>query len=145
MPFSNTCQMSSQGFDHLRRHHHHHHHHHCHGVLSYCAFHNHYFHCHCHCHRHRQGSNIVTPLPPPQNPESFASFTVGNDSTRVAAEHKAVDGDATQISQEQEHLEVDEEEDEEPIFVLTDEWRDFFAKSEARRQQEKLLPKEGKK
>ncbi|KAI9077211.1 hypothetical protein K1719_040782 [Acacia pycnantha] len=136
--------MSSQGFDHLRRHPHHHHlrphHHHCHGVLSYCAFHNHYFHCHC----HRQGSNIVTPLPPPQN-QSFVSFTVGNDSTMVAAEHKAVDGDATQISKEQEHLELDEEEDEEPIFVLTDEWRDFFAESEARRQQEKLLRKKGKK
>jgi len=29
---------------------------------------------------------------------------------------------------------LDEEEDDEPVFVLTDEWREFFAKSEARRQ-----------
>ncbi|TKY68671.1 hypothetical protein E2542_SST04930 [Spatholobus suberectus] len=39
------------------------------------------------------------------------------------------------ISQELEHMELDgEEEDDEPVFVLTDEWRDFFAKSEARRK-----------
>lgn len=38
------------------------------------------------------------------------------------------------ISQELEHLDLDEEEDE-PVFVLTDEWREFFAKSEAKRQQ----------
>ncbi|KAK7304535.1 hypothetical protein VNO77_42416 [Canavalia gladiata] len=39
------------------------------------------------------------------------------------------------ISQELEHIELDgEEEDDEPVFVLTDEWREFFAKSEARRK-----------
>jgi len=27
-----------------------------------------------------------------------------------------------------------EEEDEEPVFVLTDEWAEFFAKSEAKRR-----------
>lgn len=26
------------------------------------------------------------------------------------------------------------DEDEDPIFVMTDEWREFFAKSEARRR-----------
>lgn len=26
------------------------------------------------------------------------------------------------------------EEDDEPVFVMTDEWREFFAKSEARRK-----------
>lgn len=30
-----------------------------------------------------------------------------------------------------------EDEEDEPIFVLTDEWMDFFAKSEARRQEKK--------
>ncbi|KAL6511104.1 hypothetical protein OROGR_022228 [Orobanche gracilis] len=35
------------------------------------------------------------------------------------------------IHDETEKQEVEEE--EEPIFVLTDEWRDFFAKSEAKR------------
>lgn len=27
-----------------------------------------------------------------------------------------------------------EEEEDEPVFVLTDEWREFFAQSEARRK-----------
>ncbi|KAF1877249.1 hypothetical protein Lal_00012020 [Lupinus albus] len=40
------------------------------------------------------------------------------------------------ISQELEHIELedDEELDDEPVFVLTDEWREFFAKSEAKRK-----------
>ncbi|MCI00921.1 hypothetical protein A2U01_0021945, partial [Trifolium medium] len=39
------------------------------------------------------------------------------------------------ISQELEHIELDgDEEDDEPVFVLTDEWREFFAKSEAKRK-----------
>lgn len=43
--------------------------------------------------------------------------------------------DDIRISQEQEHIELDgDEEDDEPIFVLTDEWREFFAKSEAKRK-----------
>lgn len=43
--------------------------------------------------------------------------------------------------QEQEHwgLEEAEEDDDEPIFVLTDEWREFFAKSEAKRKLGPLL------
>lgn len=28
----------------------------------------------------------------------------------------------------------DDEEEADPVFVLTDEWRDFFAKSEAKRR-----------
>ncbi|KAL5062929.1 hypothetical protein RYX36_024666 [Vicia faba] len=40
-----------------------------------------------------------------------------------------------QISQEPEHIVFDGvEEDDEPVFVMTDEWREFFAKSEARRK-----------
>ncbi|MED6175794.1 hypothetical protein PIB30_081719 [Stylosanthes scabra] len=39
-------------------------------------------------------------------------------------------------SQELEHVELaDEEEDDGPIFVLTNEWREFFPKSKARRKQ----------
>lgn len=29
---------------------------------------------------------------------------------------------------------LEDEEDEDPVFVLTDEWREFFAKSEAKRR-----------
>lgn len=38
------------------------------------------------------------------------------------------------ILQEQKHEGLEEEEDEEPVFVLTDEWMEFFAKSEAKRK-----------
>ncbi|KAG5099422.1 hypothetical protein JHK82_044474 [Glycine max] len=39
------------------------------------------------------------------------------------------------ISLELEHIVLDgEEEEDEPVFVLTDEWREFFAQSEARRK-----------
>jgi hypothetical protein len=36
----------------------------------------------------------------------------------------------------EEHIELDgdEEDDDEPVFVLTDEWREFFAKSQAKRK-----------
>lgn len=44
--------------------------------------------------------------------------------------------------QEQEHEGLEEEDDDEPVFVLTDEWREFFAKSEAKR---KLAKKQAKK
>lgn len=43
--------------------------------------------------------------------------------------------DCIRISQALEHIELnDEEEDDDPVFVLSDEWREFFAKSEARRK-----------
>lgn len=41
--------------------------------------------------------------------------------------------------------EVAEEDEEEPVFVLTDEWREFFAKSEAKRRlAKKQARKKGK-
>lgn len=38
--------------------------------------------------------------------------------------------------QEQNHgaVALEEEDDDDPIFVLTDEWKEFFAKSEAKRK-----------
>lgn len=41
--------------------------------------------------------------------------------------------------EEQENDGLQEEEDDDPVFVLTDEWREFFAKSEAERKQSKAL------
>ncbi|EEF31301.1 conserved hypothetical protein [Ricinus communis] len=38
------------------------------------------------------------------------------------------------VLQEPEHDELEDEEDDDPVFVLTDEWREFFAKSEAKRK-----------
>lgn len=40
-----------------------------------------------------------------------------------------------QHEQQYQGLEVaEDDDDDEPIFVLTDEWREFFAKSEAKRK-----------
>lgn len=38
--------------------------------------------------------------------------------------------------QDQNHgaVALEEEDDDDPIFVLTDEWKEFFAKSEAKRK-----------
>uniref|UniRef100_F6I7H4 Uncharacterized protein n=1 Tax=Vitis vinifera TaxID=29760 RepID=F6I7H4_VITVI len=49
------------------------------------------------------------------------------------------------ILQEQKHEGLEEEEDEEPVFVLTDEWMEFFAKSEAKRKLEKKQAKKKRK
>ena len=46
-------------------------------------------------------------------------------------------GLVNRVLQEQNHHGVafeEEEDDEDPIFVLTDEWKEFFAKSEAKRK-----------
>lgn len=50
-----------------------------------------------------------------------------------------------EILQEQKHEGLEEEDDEEPVFVLTDEWMEFFAKSEAKRKLEKKQAKKKRK
>lgn len=42
--------------------------------------------------------------------------------------------DASIVEDEIEKLEDEYEEEGDPIFVLTDEWKEFFAKSEAKRR-----------
>ncbi|KAI4354230.1 hypothetical protein L6164_003117 [Bauhinia variegata] len=126
---------------HRHRHHHHRHHHHCYHFFPPCAHHNH------HLHSPFQ-ENLKFSLPLPQKPDSFIPLPIRNNPNVGAAEYQEANSSAAQISQELEHLELDEEEDDvdEPIFVLTDEWRDFFAKSEARRRLEKKQSKKkGKK
>ncbi|KAH6759731.1 hypothetical protein C2S52_009864 [Perilla frutescens var. hirtella] len=54
--------------------------------------------------------------------------------------------DARMVEDEIEKREDEEDEEEgDPMFVLTDEWRDFFAKSEAKRRLAKKQAKKGKK
>lgn len=36
--------------------------------------------------------------------------------------------------QEQEHVGFEDDEEDDPVFILTDEWREFFAKSEEKRK-----------
>ncbi|XP_024628072.1 forkhead box protein B2 isoform X3 [Medicago truncatula] len=102
-----------------------HHHHHC----QHCPLRHH---CH-HCPLHNNNPN-----PPHLLPQTH--------SQNIFPLNQPINASAAQISQEQEHIELDgDEEDDEPIFVLTDEWREFFAKSEAKRKLEKKQAKKAKK
>ncbi|GMH27944.1 hypothetical protein Nepgr_029787, partial [Nepenthes gracilis] len=73
-----------------------------------------------------------------QLPESNTNF--------VAPGYEQIHRSLTQNSPEEvDYDEFGEEADEEPVFVLTDEWAEFFAKSEARRREAKnQAKKQGK-
>ncbi|KAK1319297.1 hypothetical protein QJS10_CPB04g01276 [Acorus calamus] len=123
-------------------HHHHHHHHHLHhnqlGCPNLCP--HHAFHCltHHHHHHHHHHHLLLTPPPPSlsdqhpisQNPTSaYVNSGVSNHTeTDVLGEELKESGE------QQQQEPVEEEED---LFVMTDEWMEFFAKSEARRKLEK--------
>ncbi|XP_047944237.1 non-classical arabinogalactan protein 31-like [Salvia hispanica] len=113
---------------------HHHHHHH------------HYFYVspHCPLHRpilqpinHAPSCSLSTPAAP------IASIPI---NPHLTTHPDQISDDAPIIDNEIENLEDEnEEEEEDPIFVLTDEWREFFAKSEAKRKLAKKQAKKGKK
>ncbi|PKI76749.1 homeobox-leucine zipper protein HOX21-like [Punica granatum] len=135
-------------------HHHHPHHNHHHPRHSHCHHHCHFVcqrgHRHFICH-HRAHSPALAaaPLPPAlQHPDAVAAVIQPrglNSETFQSGEPQRDESLATQMSQEQEHNEQIGEDyddyDEEPVFVLTDEWKEFFAKSEAKRKQDKKRAK----
>ncbi|MED6133673.1 hypothetical protein PIB30_030312 [Stylosanthes scabra] len=98
----------------------------------HCPLRRHCHHCPLHTHHFPPPPQYLPPLP--HIPHLFApSHLPTSQSIQYHEEPKA---SVPQSSQELEHVELDdEEEDDEPVFVLTDEWREFFAKSEARRKQ----------
>ncbi|KAL1293489.1 uncharacterized protein LOC107618160 isoform X3 [Arachis ipaensis] len=107
----------------------------------HCPLRGHCHHCPLHTHHFPPPPQYLRPLP--QNPHLFAPLHL---PTSQATKYNEESNAFVAHSQELEHVELhDEEEDDEPIFVLTDEWREFFAKSEARRKQEKKQGKKGKK
>ncbi|OMO77159.1 hypothetical protein CCACVL1_15186 [Corchorus capsularis] len=131
---------------------HHQHHHHHHTIV--CPLHHHHHH---HCHRHHNHHTIILcPLHHHHhlitrhshvNPTlSPLSQPIHFNSLSTAVQNEA-DHSATLASQEQEYEEVvqEEEEEVEPIFVLSDEWREFFAKSEAKRKLGKQQAKKKRK
>ncbi|MED6114899.1 hypothetical protein PIB30_085005 [Stylosanthes scabra] len=107
----------------------------------HCPLRRHCHHCPLHTHHFPPPPQYLPPLP--HNPHLFApSLLPTSHAIQYHQEPKA----SVAHSQELEHVELDdEEEDDEPVFVLTDEWREFFAKSEARRKQEKKQGEKGKK
>ncbi|KAH7837698.1 hypothetical protein Vadar_016864 [Vaccinium darrowii] len=108
---------------------HRHHHHHC----PHPPPHHHHYHIHFspHCPLH---SRLLQPnthtLPCP------SSIPFLDQSKLHIPEHGETHPSDVLMNQEG-NEEVFEEDEEEPVFVLTDEWREFFAKSEAKRRLEK--------
>ncbi|XP_042459179.1 SKI/DACH domain-containing protein 1-like [Zingiber officinale] len=139
------------------RHHNHHHHHIPLFVLCPCA-------CHQRHHQHHQLPSLSSPflprpssiacstlphlLPNESSPrplhDHFSQRHVRTHSSRMADEAKVAEFSAAE-SEEQELNEDrvdddcggrggDDDDEEEVVFVLTEEWREFFAKSEAKRK-----------
>ncbi|KAL6840400.1 hypothetical protein ACP4OV_030210 [Aristida adscensionis] len=125
-----------------RRHHHHlvhlhldpRHHHHVHIRL---------------CHHHH-GPHPLAPSPPAHLDHRAHPGHVFVPSAYPAAPPRAAAGeDAGGVADPEpalhaEEAEEEEELEEEPVFVLTDEWAEFFAKSEAKRRQAKQQKNRGK-
>nr|XP_010905137.1 LOW QUALITY PROTEIN: forkhead box protein B2 [Elaeis guineensis] len=89
-----------------------------------------------------------SPIPPAvpssqpiQNPCLVPSRAAAVESLEVS-EAQTMDSSALEL-QQQEWREDQDLEDEEDVFVLTDEWMEFFAKSEAKRRLAKQRKKKG--
>lgn len=125
----------------LHLHHHHCHHHHL--LLLHPASH------HQHHHHHVLPYFPLNPKlnfcpnlinPPPQIPQPAVPLASHNNPNSGFSGFEVPDSSQdTQNFQDDGLDEFEEVEDEEPIFVMTDEWREFFAKSEARRREAKML------
>ncbi|CAO2824463.1 unnamed protein product [Amaranthus hypochondriacus] len=121
-------------------HHHHHHHHHLHHQHHHHhhLHHHHYHHVQCQCavpeqNYHSHYPNSIS-LPLHTNPNLGVS---GSEVSHTLPDTQNFIDDGLE--------EYEELEDEDPIYVMTDEWREFFAKSEAkRREAKKQAKKQGK-
>ncbi|CAL4953044.1 unnamed protein product [Urochloa decumbens] len=116
----------------------------------------HHHHVHIHLCHHHHGAHSLAPAPPaclhhhhqqqhpapvffpnanpmaaPWQPEPPAA-AVGEDVGGLDPEPGLLDAEAA-------------EDEEEPVFVLTDEWAEFFAKSDAKRRLAKQQKKKGRK
>ncbi|WCJ37962.1 hypothetical protein M5689_019050 [Euphorbia peplus] len=94
-----------------------------------CAHHRHLCHhhhcCRHHHHHHYNWHNLCPRISPHLNFDRETPASV----SLVEEEPK------------QNEFDNEDEQEDDPIFVLTDEWRDYFAKSEAKRKLEKQLAK----
>ncbi|XP_059289973.1 uncharacterized protein LOC132043512 [Lycium ferocissimum] len=115
------------------------HHHHHFQILHNCPLHSYML----QCNNHVPTCPLFSPSPVPQNPEQHITPVLLPDDLNI---HISEPNDNFTDSRMKQDEDLDlEDEEEEPIFVLTDEWRDFFAKSEAkRRKAKKHAKKKGK-
>ncbi|XP_078167405.1 uncharacterized protein LOC144562117 [Carex rostrata] len=119
-------------------HHHHHHHHHLH------------LHLHLH-HLHFHANQVPCNFSLPSSSSSLSplphSQTFSNQTSQGPDINLATVSDLELPPQELAAINIleDNEEEEEDVYVLTDEWAEFFAKSEAKRQLAKQNKKKGRK
>ncbi|XP_048422708.1 transcription factor MafB-like [Pyrus x bretschneideri] len=124
-------------------HHHLHHHHHRHPLFLSPLHHRRHHHHHFHHLRLNFASFPQNREPPAAAPIPFPTHMNSEPSELKEAHYD----DPTFLTlPEQTYGEigegvVEEEEDDEPIFVLTDEWKEFLAKCEAKRKLEKQQAK----
>ncbi|XP_066315633.1 uncharacterized protein [Miscanthus floridulus] len=117
--------------------------------------HHHHVHIHlCCCHdHHHHHPHLLAPAPPAHlhdnqqrhpAPVLFPNTYPSAAPWQPEPPRAAVREDVEDLDPEPRPLHA-EEEDEEPVFVLTDEWAEFFAKSEAKRRLAKQQQKKGRK
>ncbi|OEL20485.1 hypothetical protein BAE44_0018498 [Dichanthelium oligosanthes] len=104
----------------------------------------HHHHVHIHLFHHHHGAHLLAPAPPAclqQQQQHPAPVFFPNANPSAAPWHPepppaAVGEDDGELDHEPGllHAEAAEDEEEEPVFVLTDELAEFFAKSEAKRR-----------
>ncbi|XP_058103211.1 uncharacterized protein LOC131246810 [Magnolia sinica] len=113
-------------------HHHHHHHHHHFPPPSFCPF-----------QHHLRPPPFAFPPPISNGPEPGSLPPTVGDGEQAVSFHGRSAGSGCEL---QEDLTVELHgavvEEEEPVFVMTDEWMEFFAKSEAKRRLEKQKRKQ---
>ncbi|KAF9688423.1 hypothetical protein SADUNF_Sadunf02G0195700 [Salix dunnii] len=120
--------------------HHHHHHHHPHLLCSHQHHHHHpHLLCSHHLHHHHQSScplhvSAGFALQAAQHPKPILSYPLVKDLNLDSITSKETSAPVAQVLQEPECDALEEEEEDDPVFVLTDEWREFFARSEAKRK-----------
>ncbi|XP_019180155.1 PREDICTED: forkhead box protein L2-like [Ipomoea nil] len=91
---------------------------------------------------HSPSCPLFSPFPNHLNPQPLSSSQFPGIPNLPVREPEITLSDAMMMQEE--NLEEEPDEEEDPIFVLTDEWRDFFAKSEAKRRQAKKQAKKHK-
>ncbi|KAG2602892.1 uncharacterized histidine-rich protein DDB_G0274557-like [Panicum virgatum] len=103
----------------------------------------HHHHVHIHlCHHHHHGAHLLAPAPPAHlhhqhqvpAPVFFPNANGNAAPWQPEPPPAAVGEDVGELDPEPGLLHAEGAEDEEPVFVLTDEWAEFFAKSDAKRR-----------
>ncbi|CAM8959279.1 unnamed protein product [Rhodiola kirilowii] len=143
MDASNDAHRSSAVHRHRCVHHHHHHHHHDH---HNCIHKKHHLNCaHHHHHHHICHHSAAGPPHAPQPPRTAHPLLTPNTEASLHFSNSDL-VDEVLMQEEVDNEEREGLDDDDPVFVMTDEWKEFFAKSEARRRLAKQQAKmKGKK